>query len=61
MTTTIPAMKTAVEKIRQAAPDCKIVVGGAILNEEYANYVGADYYGRDVMASVKIAEKVFIN
>jgi 5-methyltetrahydrofolate--homocysteine methyltransferase len=60
MTTTIPAMKTAVEKIREVSSICKIMVGGAVLNEEYTRFVGADYYAEDAHAGVKIAEQVFL-
>ncbi|MCL2061765.1 MAG: homocysteine S-methyltransferase family protein [Firmicutes bacterium] len=58
MTTTIPAMRQTIEKIRISAPQCKVMVGGAVLNEEYAKLVGADYYAPDAMAGVKIAEAV---
>lgn len=56
MTTTIPAMKDTIEKIRKVSPTCKIMVGGAVLNQEYAKYVGADHYAQDAMAGIKIAE-----
>jgi 5-methyltetrahydrofolate--homocysteine methyltransferase len=34
-------------------------VGGAVLNPEYANMIGADYYGKDAREAVMIAQKVF--
>lgn len=58
MTTTLPAMEETIRLVRGAAPDCKIMVGGAVLTEEYARYIGADFYGRDAMEAVKYAEKV---
>ncbi len=57
MTTTLPAMAETVKLLRKAAPDCKIMVGGAVLTEEYARHIGADFYGRDAMDSVKYAQK----
>ncbi len=58
MTTTLPAMEETVRLIRERAPSCKIMVGGAVLNDEYAKQIGADFYGRDAMEAVKYAEKV---
>ena len=40
-------------------PECQIVVGGAVLTAEYAAQIGADFYGKDAMETVRIAEKVF--
>ena len=39
------------------APWCRVMVGGAVLTEEYAKEIGADGYGRDAMASVRLAER----
>jgi 5-methyltetrahydrofolate--homocysteine methyltransferase len=59
MTTTINNMKQTIAKLKLALPDCNVMVGGAVLNEEYAKYVGADYYAKDAQSGVKIADKVF--
>ena len=59
MTTTVKAMAETVEKLRAAGADCKIMVGGAVLNEEYAKLVGADFYARDAQESARIAAEVF--
>ena len=56
MTTTVPAMRETIALLRKAAPECKVMVGGAVLTEDYAKEIGADYYGRDAMATVRIAE-----
>ena len=58
MTTTVPNME---ETIRQlgAASVTKVMVGGAVLTEDYARTIGADAYCRDAMASVNYAEQVF--
>ena len=58
MTTTLPAMEETVMLIKKNAPDCKIMVGGAVLNEAYAKQIGADFYGKDAVEAVKFAENV---
>ena len=58
MTTTVPAMEETIALLRKEAPYCKIVVGGAVLNEEYANMIGADKYAADAMETVRYAELV---
>jgi 5-methyltetrahydrofolate--homocysteine methyltransferase len=58
MTTTVPAMKETVELLREKAPDCKVIVGGAVLTEEYAKIIGADKYGADAMEAVRYAESI---
>ena len=57
MTTTVPAMEATVKLLREKAPWCKIVVGGAVLTEDYARNIGADAYGKDAMATVRYAEE----
>ena len=59
MTTTVPAMEETIKLIRAKAPWCKIVVGGAVLNREYADSIGADKYAPDAMDTVRFAEEVF--
>lgn len=59
MTTTVPAMEETIRLLRKEAPDCRVMVGGAVMTEEYAEMIGADSYGTDAMASVRYAEKVF--
>ena len=55
MTTTVPAMEDTIKLVRKELPDVKIMVGGAVLTEDYAKAIGADFYGPDAMASVKYA------
>ena len=57
MTTTLPAMEATVNMLKQEAPWCKTVVGGAVLNGEYAAKIGADKYAKDAMEAVRYAEK----
>ena len=59
MTTTVPNMQATIEALHAANLPCKVMVGGAVLTEEYAKTIGADRYCRDAMASVNYAEKVF--
>ncbi len=59
MTTTVPAMEETVKLLHQAYPDIKVVVGGAVLTQTYAEKIGADFYGHDAMDTVRIAQKVF--
>lgn len=58
MTTTVPAMEDTIDLLKQKAPFCKIMVGGAVLTEDYANKIGADFYAADAMESVKYAKSV---
>ena len=56
MTTTVPAMAETVELIHEKAPWCRVMVGGAVLTEDFAREINADGYGKDAMASVRLAE-----
>lgn len=58
MTTTVPSMAETVKLLRAQAPWCKIVVGGAVLTQEYADKIGADKYAKDAMETVRYAEEV---
>ena len=58
MTTTVPAMAETIRQLREKAPWCKVVVGGAVLNQEYADAIGADKYAKDAMEAVRYAESV---
>ena len=57
MTTTVPAMAETVKLLHDKAPWCRVMVGGAVLTEEYAKEIGADGYGKDAMAAVRLAEQ----
>ncbi len=59
MTTTVKAMAETIRLLRESGADCRIMVGGAVLNEEYARLVGADFYARDAQESARIAREVF--
>ena len=59
MTTTVPAMEETVRLLRARCPACRIMVGGAVLNADYAKKIGADWYCKDANADVKIAQYLF--
>lgn len=58
MTTTVPAMEETIKLLKEKAPWCKTVVGGAVLNKEYAEKIGADKYCKDAMEAVRYAEEI---
>ena len=59
MTTTVPAMEEAIRLIRETLPAVKVVVGGAVLTQEYADAIGADKYAHDAMDTVRYAEEIY--
>ena len=58
MTTTVPAMEETIALLKEKAPFCRVIVGGAVLTEDYANMIGADKYAADAMEAVRYAESV---
>jgi 5-methyltetrahydrofolate--homocysteine methyltransferase len=61
MTTTMKSMEDIIEELRDNGIDCPVMVGGAVLTEDYAKTMGADYYAKDAKEAVEIARKVFNN
>lgn len=59
MTTTVGSMEETIRQLKEARPDCRVMVGGAVLNQEYADMIGADFYGKDAMQSVYYAQELF--
>ncbi len=59
MTTTVASMAKTILMLREKAPHCRIMVGGAVLTADYAKKIGADFYGRDAMASVRYAQEIY--
>ena len=59
MTTTVPSMEQTIALLHKADPDIKVVVGGAVLTQEYANMIKADCYAKDAMETVRYAEKFY--
>ena len=58
MTTTLPAMRRAVEAIREAGLPCRVMVGGAAVTEAYAGEIGADGYAPDAVEAVRLADRL---
>ncbi|MCR4900168.1 MAG: dihydropteroate synthase, partial [Treponema sp.] len=58
MTTTVGAMEETIKLIHKDAPWCKVFVGGAVLNQDYADKIHADAYTKDAMESVKYAQSI---
>ncbi len=58
MTTTVVNMQKTIEALHQAGCDCPIWVGGAVLTQEIADEIGADYYSEDAMASVTLLNQL---
>jgi len=59
MTTTVKNMEKIITEIKVSCPETIIMVGGAVLNPEYAQTIGADYYGKDAREGAGIAKTVF--
>ena len=59
MTTTVPSMKRTIQALRAQVPGCLVMCGGAVLTEEYTRDIGADFYVRDAMESVRRAREVY--
>lgn len=61
MTTTVPAMEDTIKLLREKVPQCKIIVGGAVLTKDYADKIGADKYAKDAMETIRYVESVTLN
>ncbi len=59
MTTTVGAMEETIKLLHQQYPECRTVVGGAVLTGDYAEQIGADCYAKDAKATVDYAKTVF--
>ena len=59
MTSTAQNLADTVRALREAGAPCKIMVGGAVVTQEFANRIGADFYARDAAQSAKVAMEVF--
>lgn len=59
LTTTMPEMKTALQRLRSELRPCpKIIIGGAPLTQNFADEIGADGYGRDAASGAELAKKL---
>ncbi len=58
MTTTVPAMEETIKLLKNEVPGCRVIVGGAVLTQEYADMIGADKYAADAMEAVRYADLI---
>ena len=58
MTTTVPAMEETIRLLRENFDDVEVMVGGAVLTEEYAKMINADKYAPDAMAAVRYGNEL---
>jgi 5-methyltetrahydrofolate--homocysteine methyltransferase len=56
LTTTMPAMETAIKAIKDSGVDVKVMIGGAPITQAYADKIGADGYAADAASAVDIAK-----
>lgn len=59
MTTTVVNMEKTIRALKEARLDCRIAVGGAVLTQAYADRIGADFYCKDAMDTVRVANSIF--
>ena len=59
MTTTVVNMEETIRLLKEKAPHVKVMVGGAVLTQEYADMIHADFYSKDAMGSVYYAQRLF--
>lgn len=59
MTTTMPQIDNTIAAIREAGLDTKVMVGGAVVSQDYADQAGADLYAKDGIAAVNKANEFF--
>lgn len=57
LTTTKPQMMSAVKHLRAVSNDAKIVIGGAVITQDYADRIGADAFGEDAPGAVKAVKR----
>jgi 5-methyltetrahydrofolate--homocysteine methyltransferase len=58
MTTTLPAMEATIGQIRKAGHDTPVVIGGAVVTEEYARQIGANAYAANAMEGVRVVKEL---
>lgn len=59
MTTTAQNIATTIQALREAGAPCKVMVGGAVVTQEFADRIGADFYTKDAAQSARVAAQVF--
>jgi 5-methyltetrahydrofolate--homocysteine methyltransferase len=59
MTTTVVNMEKTIKALKDAGLDCVTAVGGAVLTADYAEKIGADFYCKEAMDTVRVANRIF--
>ncbi len=59
MTTTLGAMEETIKILNREYPECKTVVGGAVLTASYAEQIHADFYAKDAKQTVDVASRIY--
>ena len=61
MTTTAQNIAVTIRALREAGAQCKVMVGGAVVTQSFADQIGADFYTKDAAQSAKVAAQVLGN
>lgn len=59
MTTTVPSMEETIKLLHETDPEIRVIAGGAVLTQEYADMIKADFYAKDAMETVRLAERFY--
>ena len=59
MTTTVRSMEETIKALHEEQLPCKVMVGGAVVNEDVAKNIRADFYCKDGLAGIRVAENIF--
>ncbi len=59
MTTTVVNMEETIKQLKKSVPGVITMVGGAVLTQEYADMIGADFYSKDAMGAVRFANELY--
>nr|WP_302808270.1 homocysteine S-methyltransferase family protein [uncultured Adlercreutzia sp.] len=59
MTTTVGAMERTIALVHEQLPGVAVMVGGAVITQEFADQIGADFYAKDAAASTRVASAFF--
>lgn len=58
MTTTLPEMEKTIRCLREEAPETAVLVGGAVVTQDYAEKIGTPYYCKDGIETIRIADSI---
>ncbi len=58
MTTTMQQMKNVIDYAREKRVNAKIIIGGAVVTQDYADEIGADGYSKDAADAVKLTKRI---